>query len=302
MNIFTILRSRIINLGGKNVGLLVIGTVLTNAVNLLVIPILTRLYTPEQFSILTVFAGVSGILGVVACLRYDLGIAVEKDESIAAHLFVLCSLIASAFTISLSIILLWIENYSPRVMSDTADIFDYAWLIPIAVAATSWMTIVHTWTLRAKDFAQISRSRVIQAVIGASVQVLGGVTALGILPLLLGQAAKSSTGLVVLLRTALANLCTHELTLEGLYKAGKKYWRLPTYSVLEALSNAAAMQGPILLIAFAYPGPEAGHLGLGLIVMQAPMALIGSAVGQGFLSYAGDNARTGRLGEAVRLT
>jgi len=75
------------------------------------------------------------------------------------------------------------------------------------------------------------------------------------------------------------------------------YHRFPKYSTLEALSNSAAIQVPVVLIAAnATSRTEAGFLILAMNVMQAPMALVGVAISQVYLSRAPEEHRAGRLG------
>jgi len=74
------------------------------------------------------------------------------------------------------------------------------------------------------------------------------------------------------------------------------YRRYPKYSALEALSNSAGMQLPIILIAGLAAGPEAGFLLLALSIIQAPMGLLGNAIAQVYLSQAPEEFRRGTLG------
>jgi O-antigen/teichoic acid export membrane protein len=73
------------------------------------------------------------------------------------------------------------------------------------------------------------------------------------------------------------------------------YYRFPKYSALEALSNSAGIQLPIILIATLATRSEAGFLLLALSIIQAPMGLMGNAVAQVYLSRAPDEFRNGRL-------
>jgi O-antigen/teichoic acid export membrane protein len=75
-----------------------------------------------------------------------------------------------------------------------------------------------------------------------------------------------------------------------------KYRRFPVYSTWEALANSASIHIPVVLIASVAPAAEAGYLLLAMYVMQAPMSLIGSAVGQVYLSKAPEAHRHGDLG------
>ena len=65
----------------KNVITLITGTALAQAVPIAITPILTRLYTPEDFGVFAVYMALSSILVVLVTGRYELAIVVpQKDE------------------------------------------------------------------------------------------------------------------------------------------------------------------------------------------------------------------------------
>lgn len=55
-------------------------------------PILTRLYSPEAFGFLAIFISITSIVGVIACMRYELAIMLLKSDEKAANLLALCLL------------------------------------------------------------------------------------------------------------------------------------------------------------------------------------------------------------------
>ena len=59
--------------------------------------------------------------------------------------------------------------------------------------------------------------------------------------------------------------------------------------------NVAGSQIPILIIGYALPGPEAGQIMLAMMVIGAPMALIGSSASQVYLAEAPARMRDGTL-------
>ena len=69
-----------------NVLKLVTGSVFAQGLGVLVVPIVTRLFAPEAFGVVALFASITGILGVVACLRYQLAIMLPKTDEDAANL------------------------------------------------------------------------------------------------------------------------------------------------------------------------------------------------------------------------
>ena len=63
---------------------LVSGTTIAQLVGILITPVLTRLYAPEAFGTLALFTSITSILGVIACMRYELAIMLpESDEEVA---------------------------------------------------------------------------------------------------------------------------------------------------------------------------------------------------------------------------
>ena len=55
----------------RSVGVLAGGTAAAQAIVVLVQPVITHLYTPEDFSVLAVYSSILGIVAGVACLRLD---------------------------------------------------------------------------------------------------------------------------------------------------------------------------------------------------------------------------------------
>ena len=55
----------------RSVGVLAGGTAVAQGIGVLALPLITRLYTPEDFSVLAVYSSILGIVAGVACLRLD---------------------------------------------------------------------------------------------------------------------------------------------------------------------------------------------------------------------------------------
>jgi O-antigen/teichoic acid export membrane protein len=71
---------------------LVSGTAFAQIITILASPILTRLYSPEAFGFLAIFISITSIVGVIACMRYELAIMLPKSDEKAANLLALCLL------------------------------------------------------------------------------------------------------------------------------------------------------------------------------------------------------------------
>ena len=92
----------------RNVLKLAGGSAGSQLISVAAAPILTRLYGPESFGVLATFASILALLNVVSSLRYELAIAVPKDDDEAIALVWLCFVlvvISSALT-ALGVVLL----------------------------------------------------------------------------------------------------------------------------------------------------------------------------------------------------
>lgn len=280
----------------KATGLLVGGTALAHGLTALAMPVSTRLFTPQDFAAAAAFSSLAAILTAAACLRFDMAIPLPADEGEAACLLALSvffCILASAATGLLLV-------FAPPALLQSLgqpSLLPHLWLLPIAVLIGGLYLALQMWSVRRRNFGAIARSRVIQSASAAAGQL--GLGALGAAPLglLVGQALNYGAGSAMLgvqvLKSEWRLLST--VSLGGMIAAFRRHHRFPRYSVAEALANAASIQLPILLIAALANGPEAGYLTLAIFLLQAPMALVGNAVGQVYLSEAPERLRSGDL-------
>ena len=73
----------------KQIATLMSGTLFSQALMLLIIPILTRIYTPAEFGVYSLFFSITMIVGLVSSLKYDQAIMLPKDDKDANALMFL---------------------------------------------------------------------------------------------------------------------------------------------------------------------------------------------------------------------
>ena len=281
----------------RSVSVLVGGTAFAQAITILILPILTRLYTPADFSVLAGYAGLLGVIAVVACLRFDIAIPLPEKDVDGANLLALALLLAFVVSLLIAIPCFLAPAWLARILRQPA-LEAYLWLLPVGVFLMSAYSALQFWVTRQKNFSLIARTRMTQALGGAGAQLGFGWAGFAPLGLIVGQTISSGAGALGLgwrtwrnARSLLAQVSGAEMR-----RLFREYDRFPKYSSLESFANNAAIQVPVLIIAAAALGPEAGYLALAMRVMQAPMGLIGGAIGQIYLSRAAEEHRAGGLG------
>jgi O-antigen/teichoic acid export membrane protein len=281
----------------RSVAVLLSGTGVAAAISALALPVLTRLYTPNDFSTLAVFNGLVATISVAACLRFDVAVPMPEQDSEAVNVLALALLCASAIAALVGLIAMVIP-ISALARYNQLSIGPYLCLVAPGVLLAAGYSALQFWFIRKKTFAVVAQNRMSQACAAAGTQISLGWLGIAPLGLMLGplvNAGVGSLGLGYRLATT-ARALFADVTGSNMRAAFLTYHRFPRYSALESLCNAAAIQIPVIMIAGMASGPEAGYLLLALFVIQAPMGLLGTAIAQVYLSRAPDEYRAGHLG------
>ena len=286
-----------------NVLKLVTGSVFAQGLGVLVAPIVARLFAPEAFGVAALFASITGIIGVVACLRYELAIMLPKTDGEAANL--LCLSLFFVFIItSISVLIIFFAGDVILNLLNSPELKKYLWLVPVAVFVGGTSLPLNYWNSRTKHFGRLSIARVVSSVVAQT-------TKLGA-----GFAGFVSGG--VLIGTGILGQIVSTFVLGGqiwrddrkLFKAGirwekmisglKRHKKFPIYNTWSALLNTASQQLPAIMLAFYFSPKIVGFYALGKTVLSMPMNMVGGAVAQVFFQKASEaHNRTGNLSKVV---
>lgn len=285
----------------KAVSVLVSGTVFAQGVVVLSLPILTRLYSPSEFSIFAVYTSLLGILTVVSCLRFEIAIPISQDDKEAVALVFLALISNTVISILISFVI-WFFSTEILLFFNKEAFAKLIWLIPIGTFVSGVYIAFQYWATRKRKFTVIAKTRMVQSVSGVSIQVVMGMAGFSVIGLILGQIVKVSAGLYQLVVGFWqdANKYLKEIKFEYLKITFRKYDQFPKYSTLEALANSAGIQLPVILIAALSIGSEAGYLMLAMQVMMIPMQFIGNAVSQVYLGHASEKYKIGELAQYTK--
>lgn len=263
----------------RNVAVLAGGTAVGQAIVVLASPILTRLYTPEDFGVLAVYSSLLGILSTVAALRYELAIPLpEKDED-AAALVVLSMIIV--FGVSMLVGLgVWLGREQVTRWINVETLKSYLWLLPVGIGLVGTYQILNYWTTRRRLFDVVSLTRLTQSGTQVGIQLISG--AFGVAPagLIIGHIIGQSAGIGVLIRRSGFSL--RLFSIKKLFALAKQYRKFPLFNSWGALVNVIGLQIAPLLFATYFGTNISGLFTLTMRVLTLPATLIGNAVAQVF--------------------
>lgn len=273
----------------RSVTVLAGGTALGQGLVMLSSPLLTRLYTPEDFGVLAVYISILGIVAVVASLRYEMSIPLPEDDETATNLLILC--LAIIFGISLLALFgVWLLNNQIVAWTNATALRQYLWLLPVSILGTGGYQIFNYWAIRKQAFSRIARTKLNQSLALVVTQVSFGVLGFGAIGLLLGQLLGNVMGTTTLASLAWQNRrkALKTVSLTSIFQVAKRYKRFPLLSSGSALLDSLCSQLPTLFLSSLYAPQVAGLLALGQRVVGLPAHLVGSSVAQ---VYLGESAR-----------
>ena len=287
----------------RNVGILTGGTLFAQALAVLALPFLTRLYTPADFSLLAVYVAVMSVVTVISCLRYNIAIPIPEEDADGIALLIISLACATAVSLLIAIPILLAPETIGRLLGQPL-LQHYLWMIPVGVFFASAYNALQYWSSRKKRFGLVTHTRVMRAVGGIGAQGSIGAVSASPFGLIFGHMLYGGLGVVGLARNLWREdqSTLKKINRARIFQQAHAHRRFPMWSVPEALFNTAGVQLPVIMIAASTVGPEAGYLLLAMRVMGLPMGLIGSSVAQVFLVEAPEKYKDGTLSTFTRQT
>ena len=285
----------------RSVSVLAGGTAAGQIIVVAASPILTRLYSPEDFGLLAVYAGLLGIMGVIASLRYQLAIPLPESDEEAASVAVLSLFVVLGMTAVSAIIVGFWGAPITRALN-TPALEPYLWLLPLGLLLTGVYQVFSYWAIRTRAFPAIARTKLTQAISMVGVQF--GAYMLGPLALLLGQITGQAAGTFSLGVLAIRRkwAAFRGVRFVDIRWAVMRYRRFPIYSSWDGLFNKAGTELPAILFAALFSPAVAGLYLLANRVVAVPMRLLGKSIADVFFSGATNAYRKGDLAALVSST
>ncbi|MEA3314866.1 MAG: oligosaccharide flippase family protein, partial [Campylobacterota bacterium] len=153
----------------RNVLTLMTGTTIAQAIPIAISPILTRIYTPEDFGVFALFIAITAIFGSIANGRYELAIMLPKKDEDAINIFALGFIITSIISLALLVLVVLFNDYFTKLLNND-EISVWLYFVPIAVFFTGLWNILNYFNNRKKQYKDIAKATIIKSIVTAIVQ------------------------------------------------------------------------------------------------------------------------------------
>lgn len=281
---------------------LVSGTAFAQILMVLATPILTRLYDPEDFGLFALFLSITGIIGTIICLRYELSIMLPKSDEEAANLLGLSFAIALTVSI-ITIPFIRFGKYSIQNVLKAPQLDTYLWLVPFFIFVSGIFLALEYWNSRTKNYKRLAAARVIRSVAGTGTQISAGFCGYATGGSLISASLVGQSVSTLILGSQIwknnKSLFLRSITLKKMIVGLKRYRKFPLVDSWSALLNTISWQMPIFLLSSFFSPVVVGFYSLGFRLLQLPMSFIGSSISQVFFQRASEAKSEGNLSSLV---
>lgn len=267
----------------RNVLTLMTGTSLAQAIPIAISPILTRLYSPEEFGRFALYMAVAMIASVLVTGRYELAILLPRQDRDALHITALAIVLSMVISTALLLIVIFFAQPMAALLGDAA-LAPWLYWVPASTLLLGVYQSLNYWSNRKAQYKRLAISRTVQSTGVALTQMGSGYAGGGAAGLVGGQISGQ-----VLATSVLACLIWREdfrqiraLKAARSLALAKKYINFPKYLIVAHGFNTASGQMPVLLLSALFNTTAAGFFTLTQRVMAAPMSLIANALGDVF--------------------
>ena len=265
--------------GVRNFTKLLSANVVAQVIGLVVYPILTRMYAPEDFGLLNLFLSIGGVLALIAVAEYHYAIVLPKDEKDAVGVFHVGLLLLLFVVLLIGVSVLFSDTIS--FVFKTPSLSSVYYLLPSYVFFIGFWNLLNYWCVRQQRFGQISIYQISQSVISSVVKIIFGIQnilrvgmvysvvlapMISILLVLVGGWRKINP----LFKFSWSNIC----------QQAAKYKNFPLYVMPRGLLNALGGNLPTLLLTPYFGLVEIGFFGMALTLSFRPINIVCSSLYQ----------------------
>lgn len=268
----------------RNVAMVGGGIAAAQAIALIFMPLLTRQYGPEAFGVAAAFAAIVNIITPLATMGYANAIVMpdsDDDAAAVARLSILCGLIM----VPTSLVTVYLGKPWLAVWTGMEQASYMLYLIPLSLLITAFLSVANQSAIRAHLFKAKARAYVESTLVTNISKLVGGILApSGLLLIILTLAGQATNFMMQMLRVPRKGVLkpANWFGFKGVRKAAVSQRDFAIYRMPQSIIRAASMGLPVIMLTMLFGTGFAGQYSLILLLLSAPVALLGDSIGEVF--------------------
>lgn len=287
----------------RNVLTMMSGTTAAQLIPILLMPVLSRLYTAEEFGAFALFMGIVTVCSVIATGRYELAIVIPKSDIESLNLLSLSFILCSGFSFLLLLFAPIVDAFliaNPKHQAFSKLVY----FIPLSVWFLSLYQILINWCNRQKQYSILALGSVFYQLGTGLSRIFFGVKSLLLLAngLIIGVLCGQFLVVCYVLRRVLAldRDLIHEFSKFNIITLLKKYDKFPKFNVPTSLISTFSRDFIIYLFSGFAMLEAAGHFAFARGIITVPITFLSLSLGQVFYQESAIAFGTERLESLLR--
>ena len=267
----------------KNVIILMTGKSIAYALPVIVVPILTRIFTPEDFGIFALYSAIVATLAVLSNAGYENAIVLPKKKYDAYQIVILSFKISILVSLLIFFLILFFADFIEKLYPNQL-VSKFLYLIPLGVFLVGIYQTLYYWFNRDKGYKTISNAEISKSSTMVISQVIFGLfTKFSSFGLILGQIIGQIFGTLYLFKRFFEET-------KGLFVSDKKnqnrlavrYINFPKFILAANIMNASSRQMPNVLFNLLFNSFIAGFYHIVNLAIGVPVTVFSNTIGDVF--------------------
>ena len=270
----------------KSIFQLTMGSFMAQVISVVVSPISTRLYTPEQLGVYTLIITVVSMFGPVLSGKYDMVIVSAEDEKETINLVFVSAIFSILFITIITVAYRFYLFKNPEIIEEVGG---FAYLLVGILIIRAITNILDNYNNKYKEYKIISSVYVIKTLVKNVGLVVFGLLKFGSIGLLLSEVFGSLFGLKKQSKLLYRNrFLFKKISLKGIKRTLFKYRRQPIYAMPAHFINSTSYSLLNFLISGMFGMEVFGYYSMSYRILGLPLSLISMNVSKVFFQKASE--------------
>ena len=276
----------------RNVTAVASGNAFSQIIPFFVAPIITRLFSPEDFGTLALFTSTAAFVQGFSTLKYESAIQIPKKEEDVINIMALSFFSVIFFSIITAVIIIFFNDNLATLMNST-KIGKWLYFVPVLIFIGGTSTILNVWTSRKKKFNRIAFYNIVNTTVTPTTKIFFGLMRFIdgglILGTLMGSFISKSLFAFNIIRKD--NIDFSVINQRDIIRNAREYKDFPIYSNSQQIIGRISEIALVYLISNFFGSAILGWYSFSKGLLYKPIFLIGQAISNVYYQKAAEIVR-----------
>ncbi|MEE9370791.1 MAG: oligosaccharide flippase family protein [Sedimentisphaerales bacterium] len=271
------------------------GTALAQIIGFALTPVISRLFTSEDFGLFGSFNAVLAVVAAGVTLQYSQAIMLPKKDEDAANVFAISLLSVIAITLACFFITYIFSDWLLGILKAPQSKW-LIWFLPVGIGISGMNQSFQAWCVRRKAFKRTAFSQMVRACVVGILQIVTGLFHFGGEGLVSSSVTANGTASLNLAHQVFCrdrSLFRRSLDWVRIRRLAHQYRDFPIYAATQNVMNALSQGLPVLLLGYFYGIAVAGAYAFGIRLLKVPMNFVLTALRQVLFQKASETHNAG---------